>query len=40
MLPDGRCGTALGVASDFSLIFSVDGKRPEFTSTTAGIIIL
>lgn len=40
MLPDGRCGTALGVASDFSLIFSVDGKRPEFTSSTAGIIIL
>lgn len=40
MLPDGRCGTAIGVASDFSLIFSVDGKRPEFTSTTTGIIIL
>lgn len=39
MLPDGRCGTAIDVAADFSLIFSVDGKRPEFTSTTTGIII-
>jgi hypothetical protein len=40
MLPDGRCGTAVSVASDFSLIFSVEGKRPEFTNTTAGLIIL
>lgn len=40
MLPDGRCATAISVASDFSLIFSVEGKRPEFTSTTAGLIIL
>ena len=40
ILPDGRCGTALSVASDFSLIFSVEGKRPEFTNTTAGLIIL
>lgn len=40
MLPDGRCGTALSIASDFSLIFSVEGKRPEFTNTTAGLIIL
>lgn len=40
MLPDGRCGTAVSIASDFSLIFSVEGKRPEFTNTTAGLIIL
>ncbi len=40
MLPDGRCGTAISIASDFSLIFSVEGKRPEFTSSTAGLIIL
>ena len=40
MLPDGRCGTVISIASDFSLIFSVEGKRPEFTSTTAGLIIL
>lgn len=40
MLPDGRCGTALSVASDFSLIFSVEGKRPEFINSTAGLIIL
>jgi BirA family biotin operon repressor/biotin-[acetyl-CoA-carboxylase] ligase len=40
MLPDGRCGTVISVASDFSLIFSVEGKRPEFTNTTAGLIIL
>lgn len=40
MLPDGRCGTAISIASDFSLIFSVEGKRPEFTNTTAGLIIL
>lgn len=40
MLPDGRCGTALSIASDFSLIFSVEGKRPEFISSTAGLIIL
>jgi BirA family biotin operon repressor/biotin-[acetyl-CoA-carboxylase] ligase len=40
MLPDGRCGTVISVASDFSLIFSVEGKRPEFTATTAGLIIL
>lgn len=40
MLPDGRCGTAISIASDFSLIFSIEGKRPEFTNTTAGLIIL
>lgn len=40
MLPDGRCGTAVSIASDFSLIFSVEGKRPEFINTTAGLIIL
>ena len=40
MLPDGRCATAVSIASDFSLIFSVEGKRPEFTSSTAGLIIL
>ena len=40
MLPDGRCATAISIASDFSLIYSVEGKRPEFTNTTAGLIIL
>ncbi len=40
MLPDGRCGTALSIASDFSLIFSVEGKRPEFINSTAALIIL
>lgn len=40
MLPDGRCGTVVSIASDFSLIFSVEGKRPEFIHTTAGLIIL
>lgn len=40
MLPDGRCGKVISVAADFSLIFSVEGKRPEFTSTSAGLIIL
>ncbi len=40
MLPDGRCGTAISIASDFSLIFSVEGKRPEFINSTAGLIIL
>lgn len=40
MLPDGRCATAVSIASDFSLIFSVEGKRPEFTNTTAGLIVL
>jgi BirA family biotin operon repressor/biotin-[acetyl-CoA-carboxylase] ligase len=40
MLPDGRCGTVLSIASDFSMIFSVEGKRPEFINSTAGLIIL
>ncbi len=40
MLPDGRCGKVISIASDFSLIFSVEGKRPEFTNTTAALIIL
>lgn len=39
MLPDGRCGRAVSVEKDFSLLVTVEGRAPEYLKSTAGLII-